>query len=172
MLENDLQIENKDRNPTSTFHPLVLVLDNIRSAYNVGNIFRLAEICRVESIITCGYTVTPPHSKLTKTARGCETLVPCENYGSCNDAIDILRQRGFQVVGIETIIGAKNVWDINFRFPTAFIFGNEATGLSQQTLNHCDIYARLPVFGYKNSLNVSNCAAVVTYAAVQQLLNR
>ena len=162
-------IQTKDRKPELFHHPIVLVLDNLRSAYNVGNIFRLAEVCRIKQIITCGYTATPPHSKLKKTARGCDELVSYRHINTSMEAANVLKEEGFQTIAIETIKNASYIWDITFQFPTAFILGNEALGISQHTIEYCDIFARLPVFGYKNSLNVSNCAAVVLYTAIQQL---
>ncbi len=145
-----------------------MVLENLRSAYNVGNIFRLAEVCRVAKVITCGYTATPPHPKLRKTARGCDDHVICVHYESAADAVVRLKKSGYQAIAVETVAEAPNIWDLQFRFPVALIFGNEAHGISTETLNLCDHFARLPVFGRKNSLNVSNCAAVATYAAVRQ----
>ena len=131
----------------------------------------MAEVCRVKQIVTCGYTATPPHVKLKKTARGCDKLVSTFHFDTSLEAVRSLKKDGFQIVALETFENASYIWDISFSFPVAFVFGNEALGISQQTLRSCDIFARLPVFGVKNSLNVSNCAAVVTYTAIQQLNN-
>ena len=162
-------LETNDRTSALPHHPIALILDNLRSAYNVGNIFRLAEVCRVKQVITCGYTATPPHTKLKKTARGCDELVPCSHFSTSMEAVDALKKNGFQIVGLETFKNAAYIWDISFTFPVALVFGNEALGISQQTLSMCDVFAQLPRFGAKNSLNVSNCVAVATYTAVQQL---
>ena len=135
----------------------------------MGNIFRLAENCAVERIITCGYTATPPHPKLVKTARGCDELVPFSHVEASLDAVRSLKDSGHQVVGVETAQGALDIWRVTFEFPVALVFGNEALGISKETLERCDVLAKLPVFGRKNSLNVSNCAAAVLYSVIQQI---
>ena len=151
-------------------HPICVVLDHLRSAYNVGNIFRLAEVAALARVVTIGYTATPPHPKLVKTARGCDQLVPCTHYADTAGALAALRAEGWTIVGVETVPAAPAVWAATFRFPAAFVFGNEALGLSPETLAKCDQVVQLPVFGQKNSLNVGNCAAVVVYQALAQWL--
>ncbi len=150
-------------------HPIVLVLDRLRSAFNVGNLFRLAEVCRLDHIVTCGYTATPPHPKLEKTARGCDSLVPCRHVESAREAVAQLHAEGYHVVGVETVHGAPMLWEGEWSYPVAFVFGNEALGVSEESLSVCDSYVQLPVYGSKNSLNVANCAAVVIYEAIRRL---
>ena len=87
--------------------PVVLILDRLRSAYNVGNIFRVAEAARVEEIAACGYTACPPHEKLEKTARGCDKLVPCRHFETTTDAVGEYRGRGYAIYGVETVEGAQ-----------------------------------------------------------------
>lgn len=150
--------------------PLVLVLDFLRSAHNVGNIFRIAEATRVEKIYACGYTPSPPHRKLLKTARGCDQMVPCQATADAASAIAALRGEGYTIYGIETVSGASCYSETTFRFPAAFVLGNEALGLCEGTLALCDFFVKLPVLGQKNSINVGNCAAVVVYEALRQWL--
>jgi len=146
--------------------PVVIILDRLRSAFNVGNIFRLAEATGVEKIVTCGYTATPPHEKLQKTARGCDALVPCEHADTAAAAVAACKAAGYTVYAVETVAGAAPVWTAELRFPLAFVLGNEALGVAPDTLALCDAAVALPCFGTKNSVNVGNCAAVVLYAAV------
>lgn len=169
MTDERIVIHTQDQDAPSAAHPIVLVLDRLRSAYNVGNIFRLGEIGGIAEIVTCGYTATPPHPKVRKTARGCDRLVPSRHFDTGIEAVQALKQSGHQIVGVETAEGAVDIWDVEFAFPVALVFGNEALGISQDALKECDVLARLPVFGKKNSLNVSNCAAVALYAAIHQL---
>ena len=150
--------------------PVALVLDSLRSAFNVGNIFRLAEATRVREIITCGYTATPPHPKLGKTARGCDSLVPCRHIETVTNAMACLRADGVTIFAVETAVGACSLWDVRFPFPVAFVLGNEALGVSDGALAACDAVVQLPCFGRKNSINVGNCAAVVLYASLRQWL--
>jgi 23S rRNA (guanosine2251-2'-O)-methyltransferase len=163
-----LTILTQDQTPTlGPRHPIGLVLDNLRSAFNVGNIFRLAEVTHLRGIVTCGYTATPPHPKLAKTARGCESLVPCRHHADSLTAVRELQVQGYCVVGLETVAEAPLVWDLEWRFPLVFLLGNEALGVANPALQACDQVARLPVFGHKNSLNVGNCAAVAVYQALR-----
>lgn len=150
--------------------PIVLVLDRLRSAYNVGNIYRLAECCGVRTIWSCGYTAAPPHPKLAKTARGCEQVLAVEQRPTCRQAVAELQAAGYQVIAVETVAGAPAPWEQRFAFPCALVLGNEALGIEPEALAACDRHLRLPVFGHKNSLNVSNTAAAVVYFAVQQWL--
>jgi 23S rRNA (guanosine2251-2'-O)-methyltransferase len=176
MAANGLHIElstcDRTLPPAAPPLPVTLVLDRLRSAFNVGNIFRLAEALRAERIVTCGYTATPPHPKLAKTARGCDLLVPCEHHASAGAAVQALRDAGYWVCAVETAVGAAAVWDVPFRFPAALVFGNEALGVSADALAHCHAVACLPALGVKNSINVGNCAAVVLYEAWRQWLRQ
>lgn len=171
MTDRPLYVETQDgQEPPPPRHPIVLVLDNLRSAYNTGNIFRLAEITRIERVVACGYTPCPPHPKLAKTARGCDELVPFSHAPTSLAAVEELRRGGYRVVAVETVADAPDVWATPLAFPVAFVLGNEALGIEAEALAACDEVVRLPVFGQKNSMNVGNCAAVVLYTAVRQLL--
>lgn len=169
MRAEEVLVHTADRNGPRAVHRIVLVLDRLRSAYNVGNIFRLAEIGGVERVVTCGYTATPPHPKLRKTARECDRLVPFTHFERSIEAVRLLKADGYQIVGVETVEGALDVWEVPFRPPVALVFGNESLGISRETLAACDLFARLPVFGRKNSLNVSNTAAVALYSVIRQI---
>ena len=150
--------------------PVTVVLDNLRSAFNTGNIFRLAEATRVEEILTCGYTPTPPHPKLAKTARGCDLAVPHRHFPTAAAAVAAARDAGRRVYAVETVEGATSVWEVRLQFPAALVFGNEALGIAEPALAQCDEFIALPCFGAKNSINVGNCAAVVLYAVLRQWL--
>ncbi len=170
MEERRVIVGDREQPQLSETLPIVLVLDQLRSAFNVGNIFRLAEATRVREIITCGYTASPPHPKLASTARGCDELVRSRRMETAAEAIDWLHQEGYTVYGVETVAGASNIWSFQPQFPAAFMFGNEALGLSDEALRLCDAFVALPVFGKKNSINVGNCAAVTLYAAIHYAL--
>ena len=152
--------------------PVVLVLDRLRSAFNVGNIFRLADAVGAEEVVTCGYTAAPPHPKLEKTARGCDRIVPTRRAESAGQAVAELKARGYTIYAIETAESATTVWETKFQFPAAFVLGNEALGVSDAALVPCDGIVCLPCRGVKNSVNVGNCAAVVLYEALRQWLAR
>ena len=149
--------------------PVIIILDRLRSAHNVGNIIRLADTCGVEKVICCGYTATPPHPKLEKTAMGAEAFVDCEHRDQTVDAVKACQAKGYTVFAVETAEHAVDYRDMTLDGPTAFLFGNEALGIDQAALAACDGAVSLPVFGFKNSLNVANCAAVILYKAVELL---
>ncbi len=148
--------------------PVVVVLDTLRSAYNTGNIFRLADAVNAQAIYACGYTPCPPHEKLAKTARGCDETVPCRHFDTAAQAIDDLKSQGYAVYGVDTVEGAGVYWETPLRFPAALVFGNEALGISQEALSRCDGFLQLPACGRKNSINVGNCAGVVLFEALRQ----
>jgi 23S rRNA (guanosine2251-2'-O)-methyltransferase len=150
--------------------PVVLVLDRLRSAHNVGNIFRVAEATRVTKIIACGYTPSPPHPKLAKTARGCDEIVPCEEAADAASAILALKADGYKVYAVETAEEAQMYWDCPLQFPAALVLGNEALGIAPDALALCDALIALPARGQKNSINVGNCAAVVLFECLRQNL--
>ena len=152
----------------ATLLPVVVVLDRLRSAFNTGNVFRLADAVRAEAIYACGYTPCPPHDKLAKTARGCDETVPCRHFETAAEALDELRTRGYALYGVDTVEGARDYWEAPLKFPCALVLGNEALGIEEDVLSRCDAFIRLPACGLKNSINVGNCGAVVLFEALRQ----
>ncbi|MBO5790883.1 MAG: hypothetical protein J6S54_00250 [Lentisphaeria bacterium] len=144
---------------------LVIVLDRLRSAHNVGNIFRLAEALGAE-IIGCGATPMPPHPKLERTAMGTEQSVPFRSVAEVAEAIRILRQEGCRtILAAEPGGGVESeAWNREYELPVAVIFGNEALGVHPEALKMVDGLVSLPMRGRKSSINVSNAAAAIMYA--------
>lgn len=144
---------------------IAIVLDRLRSAHNVGNIFRIAEAIGAAEIICCGYTPAPPHPKLEKTAMGADKMVPCRTFPSSLAAVEALRAEGYaQIVAAEPFPDSPDAWDAEYKFPLAIIFGNEALGVDPDTLKIVDGCIGLPMFGQKASINVGNSAAAIVYA--------
>ncbi len=144
---------------------ITIVLDRLRSAHNTGNIFRIADAVGAEEIIACGYTPMPPHSKLAKTAMNTDKTVKCRHAETSIDAVDMLRKEGVkQIIAVDTAENAVNAWEFEYQFPLALIFGNEALGIDEKTLQKCDHIIDLPMVGFKESINVGNAAAAVLYA--------
>ena len=152
---------------------LVIVLDRLRSAHNVGNIFRLAEALDAE-IIGCGATPMPPHPKVARTAMGTETRVPCRCVPEAADAVRLLRNEGVRtILAAEPGGGTENeAWNCSCDFPLAVIFGNEALGVHPEALRMADGLVSLPMLGEKSSINVSNAAAAILYALKYRSGNR
>lgn len=148
--------------------PIHIVLDNLRSAFNVGSIFRLADAARVAEVIPCGYTAYPPHHKLEQTSLGTTDSVPWRRSDDIVSTLADLKAKGVQLVAVETARGAAPYHRFEYSFPVALVLGNEALGVSAAALKACDAVVEIPVFGYKNSVNVATAAAVVLYDALRQ----
>lgn len=149
--------------PRPEFH---IVLDRLRSAHNVGNIFRLADAVGAKEVVCCGYTAAPPHPKLVKTAMGADKTVPFRSFPSAADALRELKAEGCKAVAVETLETACDAWKFDYPEKIALVLGNEALGISPDALELCDAAVSLPMFGTKVSINVGNCAAVVLYMIV------
>lgn len=158
----------RDRIRQNMEKKITIVLDRLRSAHNVGNIFRIAEAVGAD-IIGCGYTPLPPHDKLAKTAMGTDLTVKsahCEN--SC-EAVRMLKAQGYRMVlAVESGFEEKLAWECDYEFPLALIFGNEALGIDPEAIKLCDGVVSLPMFGDKASINVGNSAAAVLYAVLNK----
>ena len=148
--------------------PIHIVLDNLRSAFNVGSIFRLADAARAAEVIPCGYTAYPPHHKLEQTSLGTTDSVPWRRFDETTSALVDLKVKGIQIVGVETAIGAAPYHRFQYSFPVALVLGNEALGVSEAALRMCDAVVEIPVFGYKNSINVATAAGIVLYGVLRQ----
>jgi 23S rRNA (guanosine2251-2'-O)-methyltransferase len=148
--------------------PIVLVLDNIRSALNVGSMFRTAETAGVEKVITCGITAHPPHPKLQKTALSATEIVPSNHFEDIVTAIDTLKNDGYQIVVMETTSESHIYTDVKFPEKVAIVVGNEITGVDVRIIAKADLIVAIPTFGVKNSLNVAAAAPIVLFEVIRQ----
>ncbi|MBN1326564.1 MAG: hypothetical protein JW996_01310 [Candidatus Cloacimonetes bacterium] len=148
--------------------PLYLVLDNLRSAFNVGSIFRTADCLGVSKIFLSGTTVTPDNAKLRKTAMGTESQVDWEYFSSSQEIFNRLRELKLRVYGLEITPDAGMIYDTVFRSPAALIVGNEALGVSPELLLQIDEVVQIPVKGWKHSLNVGVSVAICGYEILRQ----
>jgi len=164
-------VRNTDM-PSSTrlpAHPIHLVLDNVRSAYNVGSIFRTADTARLAEVITCGFTPHPPHPKLLKTGFDAISQVPHRHFESTRAAISALRSEGVPLLAMETTERSLNY--ASFPFPrkgVALVLGNEETGVDTDVLGAVDDLIEIPCLGYKNSLNIASAASIVVFEVLRQ----
>ena len=141
----------------------VLVLDKIRSLYNVGSMFRTADGLGVSKIYLCGYTGTPIRDKVQKVALGAEKAVDWEKCKQAWRVVDKLKIEGYQVVGLECGPAAKSLPEFKSRRRVAIVVGNEVDGLSQTIIKRCDAVVEIPMLGVKESYNVSVAAAMALY---------
>lgn len=151
--------------------PLTVVLDNLRSAFNVGSVFRTAECLRVAKLQLCGYTALPEAGGSGHTGRaamGADVHVPWEHCEKTSDAVKALRAQGIPVYALETVEGAASVHSFNFPQPCAFLLGNERHGIEADLLSLCTAPVRIPCHGVKNSLNVAVAFAISAYEVARQ----
>jgi 23S rRNA (guanosine2251-2'-O)-methyltransferase len=153
--------------------PIIVVLENIRSAYNVGSVFRTSDAFLVEAIYIIGYTSQPPHKEIKKTALGAEETVLWKHFASSAEAIDELRANGYNVYAVEQAEGSFKLNAIGFEADEkiAVIFGNEVAGVEQSTISLCDGCIEIPQLGMKHSLNIATAAGVVLWELVRQKLS-
>lgn len=151
--------------------PLVVVLDNVRSLHNVGSVFRTSDAFRVERMILCGITATPPNAEIHKTALGAEDVVEWRYLESTTDALNMLREQGYRIYSIELCDGSIPLQDFEAQDGDryAVILGNEVKGVQQTVVDASDGAIEIPQFGTKHSLNVSVTAGMVIWEFAKKL---
>ncbi len=152
--------------------PVVAVLENVRSAYNVGSVLRTADAFLLQAVYTTGYTAHPPHKQISKTALGADETVTSKHFANAAEAILELKSEGFSVYAIEQVKDSILLQDfvVNEGDKTAFIFGNEVTGVEQETILLCDGCIEIPQLGMKHSLNIATAAGIVLWECAKQHL--
>jgi tRNA G18 (ribose-2'-O)-methylase SpoU len=151
---------------------VVVVLDNIRSLYNTGSIFRTADGAGVDRIVLCGITPRPDQGgrqrrAIAKTALGAEDTVPWEYEVDSRTTLSRLRANGFQTVAVETSSHATDLFEWRPKWPVCLVFGHEVDGVSDSLAPDIDVVLRIPMLGQKRSLNVATAAGVVLYELVR-----
>jgi tRNA G18 (ribose-2'-O)-methylase SpoU len=149
--------------------PVTVVVDSIRSAFNLGGIFRTAECFGVDGLVLCGYTPPPDQPQAARAALGTERLVAWRHGGTVREAVAGLRAAGTPCVALETVAGAPTVDAFDWPSPCALVVGNERFGLDADVVAACDGVVRIPLAGRKNSLNVVAALAVALFAASRRV---
>lgn len=157
----------------SAKNPVIAVLENIRSAYNVGSVFRSADAFLLEAIYITGYTCVPPHKEIKKTALGAEETVDWKHFTNTNQAIKELKQNGYKVYAVEQAQNSLHLQNLHTENTQkiAVVFGNEVTGVEQDTILHCDGCIEIPQLGMKHSLNIATAAGVVFWEIVRSKIS-
>ena len=153
--------EYKDSNKT----PLVVVLDYVRSLYNVGSVFRTADAFRLQGVCLCGITAKPPHPEIHKTALGAEESVEWQYFERTEDCVNWLKSEGYTVYAVEQCEGST-LLSSEFRVQSsklAVVLGNEVKGVQQSVIDMCDGCIEIPQYGTKHSMNVSVTAGIVIW---------
>ena len=152
--------------------PVVVVLDNVRSAQNVGAFFRTGDAKKKKKIALCGITATPPSREIHKSSLGAEFTVAWEHYPTTIEAVTMLKEQGYTVLAIEQVEGAvmldKLTIDSTKKY--ALVFGNEVMGVDQAVVDLCDGAIEIPQVGTKHSINVSVCGGVVLWKFFEEFI--
>lgn len=151
-------------------HPFTIVLDNIRSAHNVGSAFRTADAFALEQIVLCGISAKPPHREILKTAIGATDAVDWVYFEDTKSAVESLKKAGYQIIGVEQTDESVALTEVNIekKHKYAFVFGNEVKGISEEILPLLDLCLEIPQFGTKHSLNISVCLGIVVWEMFRQ----
>lgn len=151
--------------------PLIIVLDNIRSHNNVGSVFRTSDAFLVEAIYLCGFTGTPPHRDIHKTALGATETVAWKHFEETTEAVKNLQSQGYQVFAIEQAENSISLeaFEINPNQNLAIVMGNEVMGVNQAVLDIVDGVIEIPQYGTKHSLNISVCTGIVIWELQKKL---
>lgn len=157
----------RDREPSG----LVVVLDNLRSAHNVGSAFRTADSFGIDRVLLCGISAVPPSAEIHKSALGAEDAVPWAHYDDTLEALATLRAEGYTPVAVEQTVHSVKLG--TFRRESgrkyALVFGNEVSGVQQAVVDACDLSLEIPQYGTKHSLNVSVSVGVILWEFVRAL---
>lgn len=152
--------------------PLVVVLDDVRSMHNVGSVFRTGDAFRIEAVYLCGITSTPPSSEIHKTALGAEDSVTWKYYPTAMEAVEALRNNGYEIYAIEQAHGSTKLQTFtpinNKKY--AVILGNEVKGVHQEVIDTSDGCLEIPQFGTKHSMNVSVTAGIIIWHFAKALI--
>jgi tRNA G18 (ribose-2'-O)-methylase SpoU len=144
--------------------PLIVLVDNVRSLYNVGSMFRTSDGAMVEKLILAGFTPHPPRKEIEKTALGSTKSVPWEYTKHPAEIIQRLKERGYKICCLELTDKSINYNDVKIAdFPICLVIGNEITGVSKEIIDLCDLAIEIPMYGIKQSLNVAVAYGIAVF---------
>ncbi len=154
--------------------PLIVVLDNVRSMYNIGSVFRTCDAFRVEAVYLCGICQTPPSTEIHKTALGAEESVSWKYFKTALEAVDGLKKTGYTVLSVEQVEHSTKLHTFkpqrNLKY--AVVMGNEVKGVHQEVVDASDGCLEIPQLGTKHSMNVSVTTGIVIYKFAEELILR
>jgi tRNA G18 (ribose-2'-O)-methylase SpoU len=153
--------------------PIIVLLENIRSAYNVGSVFRTCDAFLIEAIYIIGYSAKPPHKEIKKTALGAEETVLWKHFKTTKEAIEELKDAMYKVYAVEQALNSYKLHAASFKQTkkVAVVFGNEVTGVEQSTIDICDGCIEIPQLGMKHSLNIATAAGVVLWELIRSKIS-
>ncbi len=165
-------MEELDRKSVQEFRQsqkisLIVILENIRSAYNVGSVFRTCDAFLIEAIYITGYSAKPPHKEIKKTALGAEETVAWKYFKTAAEAIREAKEKGYKVFAVEQAKESISLQKFSEQEGIAFVFGNEVSGVEQSTIQLCEGCVEIPQLGMKHSLNIATAVGVVLWEMVR-----
>lgn len=165
LLNSELNRKSSEEVRKTQKHPLIVILDNVRSQGNVGSVFRTADAFLIEALYLCGITGKPPSREIQKTALGATESVQWKYFKHTKDALEELRTTGYTILAIEQAEGSVQLHDFmpdkNKKY--ALIFGHEVNGVDQSVIDLCDGCIEIPQFGMKHSFNIAVSAGIVLW---------
>lgn len=148
--------------------PLIVILENIRSLYNVGSMFRTSDAVRVTALYTVGYTPHPPRTEIDKTALGATKTVPHQHFDTATEAIEAARKLGFKIAALEITDNSRSIFELQKSdLPLAIVLGGEVAGVSDEGLALCELSLEIPMIGSKHSLNVGVAYGIAAFEALR-----
>jgi 23S rRNA (guanosine2251-2'-O)-methyltransferase len=151
--------------------PIIIILDNVRSANNVGSIFRTCDAFLVENIYLCGITSSPPNKEISKTALGATESMGWKYFAKTEEAVNLLKKNNYQIIAMEQ--ADKSICLSDFRFDCnekyALIYGNEVKGVEQDIIDLCDYVIEIPQFGTKHSFNICVSVGITLWEITSKL---
>ncbi|MGH1468471.1 MAG: TrmH family RNA methyltransferase [Bdellovibrionales bacterium] len=166
--DSEILVETEDVDKPLEAKDLIIVLDNIRSPFNMGAIVRTCDALGVRELIATGYTPDYSDERVKKISMGAWAGVSLKKLRDLGEVREYLSSINYKMICVETVVEAENIFDVDFEMQTALIFGNERFGLSKKDLSLCDGIVKLPVFGVKNSLNVNAALTACGYEWIRQ----
>jgi tRNA G18 (ribose-2'-O)-methylase SpoU len=151
--------------------PLIVVLDNVRSAQNVGSVFRTSDAFRLEKVFLCGITPAPPSREMNKTALGSTESVAWKYFSETKDCLKELINKGIECIAVEQTEKSEKLGNFKTEYAKkyALVFGNEVEGVDQEVVNLCHKSLEIPQIGTKHSLNISVCAGITIWEFFRQM---
>jgi tRNA G18 (ribose-2'-O)-methylase SpoU len=148
-------------------NPIYVIVENVRSLFNVGAIFRTADGVKARKIFLTGFTGSPPRREIEKVALGADRAVPWTHCADTRSVICGLRREGVRILALERTDRSVDFQDYPYSFPVAVVVGHELAGIADETLSACDACVHIPMHGVKRSLNVSVACGVLLYEVLR-----
>ncbi|MEA2077597.1 MAG: RNA methyltransferase [Candidatus Marinimicrobia bacterium] len=148
---------------------IYVIADNIRSLHNVGSLFRTSEAAGIEKLYLVGISGTPPRKEISKTAIGAENNVPWEYHADIIPLLKYFKSENIPIIVLEHTNSSKDFQNVGYSFPLCLVVGNEVDGISEEVMDYADMAVEIPMFGMKQSLNVSVAYGIMLYELIRQL---